>query len=230
MALPTGTLSIGRPTRTCAASGRGLEVGEAYVAALVERAGDVQGPQRLDFSLEGWKAKRPAARDLVAFWRSHVAEPGQKVKPILEDDALLDLFDSTVGGEITDGAGASGSDGADGVDGGASGSRQALRFVLAILLIRRRLLVQEGVGPGGVMKLRRRGDERPPEGPPLIELADPGLDEGTLSDVLAQLEDLGAVATAPAAAGSPGGSPAGGGTPGPTMVGKRAGARSGGAS
>lgn len=187
--------SIGRPTRSCAATGAPLNVGDHYIAALLE-AGDAL-PTRADYALEAWSSARPPARTLIAFWRSTVPDPERRTKPILDDDALLDLFESTAGG------GEAGADDVGGPTAAPQGeapapgaSRAAVRFVLAILLIRRRLLSQEGRGPGGLLRLRRKGDPRPPEGPPLIDVVDPGLDEATLSDVLGYLEDLGAVVPA----------------------------------
>lgn len=194
--------AIGRPTRSCAATGTPLNVGDHYVAALLDTGEAL--PTRADYSVAAWSASRPPARQIVAFWRSTVPDPERRTKPILDDDALLDLFESTATGAQGEVEPDAPTDGASGREGsGARGaSRAAVRFVLAILLIRRRLLAQESVGAGGVLRLRRRGDPRPPEGPPLIEVADPGLDEATLSDVLGYLEDLGAVV--PAADGASG--------------------------
>jgi hypothetical protein len=193
---------IGRPTRSCAATGQPLNVGDAYIAALVDQGG--QWPVRVDYSLEAWKTARPAVRTLVAFWRSTVHDPEHKAKVILDDDALIDLFEST-GGAVADGPAPEGGDAPAADEPKTGASREAVRFVLGILLIRRRLLTQEGAAPGGIVKLRRRGDPKPPEGPPLIELKDPGLDEVTLAEVLSYLEDLGAVAPAGEPARTPGG-------------------------
>ncbi len=191
---------IGRPTRTCASTGRPLTTGEHYVAALVEQPG-AAAPVRIDYSIEAWDAALHStplvpSDQLIAYWRGVVPDPTIKTKPVLDDDALLDLFEQTAGEDLP------ATDAQAQADPSAkpSASRAAVRFVLAILLVRRRLLSQEGSAPGGVVKLRRKGDPRPPEGPPLLEVTDPGLDESTLAEVLMQLEDLGAVS--PAGAGA----------------------------
>jgi len=67
--------------------------------------------------------------------------------------------------------------------------------------MRRRLLVLESNRPG-VMLVRPRGVPRPPEGPPLIEVIDPGVDESTIISVIAELEGDDAEPAASAAVGT----------------------------
>lgn len=195
---------IGRPTRTCASTGRPLTTGEHYVAALIEQPG-AASPVRVDYSIEAWDAALHSTPlvptdQLIAYWRGVVPDPTLKVKPVLDDDALLDLFEQTAGEDLPAPEAQPDAQPDANASVKPSASRAAVRFVLAILLVRRRLLSQEGSAPGGIVKLRRKGDPRPPEGPPLLEVTDPGLDESTLAEVLMQLEDLGAVS--PAGAGA----------------------------
>lgn len=75
--------------------------------------------------------------------------------------------------------------------------RAALRFVVALLMIRRKLLVLETTRPG-LMLVRHKSTPRPPEGPALIEVRDPGVDEATVISVIAELEG-----NAPTPSGSP---------------------------
>lgn len=212
-----GSYSLGRPTRKCAATGRELVVGEVYVATLSEVAGS-DAPVRVDYSVEAWTSvtegkgmKRP--RGVMAFWRTHVHDPAKKTEAkILDDDALTDLFEQTEAAGLVevpaDGAGA-----ADASQGEASQSvtsteatqrRLALRFVLALLMLRRKLLVLENTRPG-LMLVRHKGTPRPPEGPALIEVIDPGVDEATVISVISELEGDGQASgagstSAPAAA------------------------------
>lgn len=192
-----GSYSLGRPTRKCAASGRELQVGEVYVATLSEVSGS-EAPVRVDYSVEAWTSvtegkgmKRP--RGVMAFWRTHVHDPAKKTEAkILDDDALTDLFEQTETAGVVEvpaaeEAGAEGSTASavNGVE--ATQRRLALRFVLALLMLRRKLLVLENTRPG-MMLVRHKGTPRPPEGPALIEVIDPGVDEATVISVISELE------------------------------------------
>lgn len=161
---------IGRGQRTCFATGQALNPGERFIAALVEAPGG--GIERRDYSLAAWESgPRPVKEGaLIGFWRTVVppAEAGRKV--MLDDETMLDLFEQTPADQP---------------------KRASLRFVLALMMVRRRVLLQEGVREGAML-LRRSGEPRPPEGPPLIEVRDPGLDEATVAEVVAELEGLSA--------------------------------------
>ena len=131
------TYDIQRPTGQCAFTGRKLEPGEPYIAALVEfdpeavpaaatgraAAAAALGMRRLDISIQAWdQGQRPPR--LFSFWRSIVPQPNQKKKLFVDDEVLLNLFrrlDEAVGPE-----------------------RQAFRFVLGLILMRKRLLRYDG--------------------------------------------------------------------------------------
>ena len=89
---------------------------------------------------------------------------------------------------------------------GAAEQRLRLRYVVCLMLLRRRLLTQEG-RKGRVLLVRHKGTARPPEGPALIEVVDPDVDEGTLLEILGQLEGFGGAD----GGGGAGGAGAGGG-------------------
>jgi hypothetical protein len=175
--------SLGRPTRVCHATGRALRDGEPYLAVLLNAAGDDPSgpPTRVDFSLEGWASladhRQIDGAEVLAFWRA--TRPGADPRPnapLLDDDALTDLFEQT--GEPLEAV--------PGQDPSSAAHRAALRFVVCLLMLRRRLLVLESIR-GNTMLVRPRGTPRPPDGPPLQEVVDPGLDEGTIAEVLAEL-------------------------------------------
>jgi hypothetical protein len=149
---------VARLTRRCAATGRELAVGEAYIASLA--GGDTI--ERRDYSLEAWEGGVRPAGTLVGWWRGVVPAPETKGTRLVSDPELLDLFEQLA--ETTDPA------------------RQAFAYVLALLLTRRRLLKLE---PGGraALRVRRAGEE----GAPIVEVRDPGLDETRLNEVIEQL-------------------------------------------
>lgn len=167
---------ISRPAGVCAATGAPIGVGERFVAALVERE-ESEELERQDFSERAWReGARPAAPLRVfACWRAAMPAPGAKPRTILlGDDELLDLFEQL--GEAEE------------------PRRQAFRYLLALLLIRKKLLRYEGQRPG-VLLVRRKG-----EGPelPAVEILDPGSASealGAAIEQLGEIMDLGAAAS-----------------------------------
>jgi hypothetical protein len=194
------TYPIGRPQRVCAATGAPLAPGDHSIATLVDNPLTNQ-IERRDYSVEAWnKTPRPVAkRDLLAAWKVVVPTTDEKPKPILDDDAMLDLFEQL--GDGAQFAEPAGDEGASAIE-VARGGRAALRMVLALMMIRRRLLSHES-NKGTTLLVRPKGVARPSAGgPPLIEVKDPGLDTATINDVLSELESLG-VADAPAGSSTP---------------------------
>ncbi|MEZ6243759.1 MAG: hypothetical protein R3B57_12040 [Phycisphaerales bacterium] len=174
MQATTFSQDISRPVGRCAATGRELAPGEAYVAALVETPG-AEALTRLDFAADAWAsgARPEAPATLFAHWRSIVPEPGRPERALIGADEVMDLFEQ--------------------LDGVEDPTRQAFRYVLALLLIRKRRLVYEGGRPAdakrgveGVMYVRPWTRKGEPEAP-VSEVADPGLDEETLGAVTEQI-------------------------------------------
>lgn len=149
---------IARLTRRCAATGRELAVGEPYIAVLTET--DVV--ERRDFSVEAWEAGARPAGTLVGWWKGVVPPQEAKGTRFVSDPELLDLFEQLA--QATE------------------PGRQAFAYVLALLLVRRRLLKPEP-GVRGGLRVRRAGEDEAP----LIEVRDPGLDEARLNEVIDQL-------------------------------------------
>lgn len=183
---------IGSPTRICAASGRALAVGERYVAVLCQQR-ESDEFVRLDFAEEAWREGARPARTLIGLgsWRGVVGDASARRRPLIDDESLLDLFEQSDEGE-----------------GAGSPERLAFRFVLALILLRKRLLVQEGGRDGGrVMLVRPKGTPKPPEGPALVEVVDPGLTPDLVAKVTEQLHAVLAEApvSGPSAQGQGGG-------------------------
>lgn len=178
--------SIAGQTRRCAATERELATGEPFVAVLAQPRAS-EDFVRLDYALDAWNGGARPDRSMIVlgFWRTQVCEPGAKKKLLIDDQSLLELFEQS--GE--EGAQTPGTDDAASDSVQAGESRDAFRFVLALILLRKRLIVQEGSkGKGGrTMLIRVRGVAKPPEGPAYIEVLDPGLDEATIVRVTKQL-------------------------------------------
>jgi len=103
---------IGRCTRHCAVSGRELKPGEEFYSALVDQGA---GSSRMDYAREVWEGPPPGA---VGWWKSHIPDPNSQKLTWAPNDVMLDFFDELA--EQPD--------------------RQDVRYVLALLLVRRRVM------------------------------------------------------------------------------------------
>lgn len=141
---------IAKHTRRCHATGRPLAPGEVTYSALVENPA---GQERWDFSIEGWTGP---PEHCVGYWRGRLPEehstPAKRPEPPLE--TMVDLFDRLGNGSLE------------------AERSERLRYVLGLLLVRRRALK--------LHNLRRDGERqwlvvRKPTNDELLELPDPML-------------------------------------------------------
>jgi hypothetical protein len=110
-------------TRRCAATGRELRPGERFFAALREVDGQFL---RQDYSVEGWQGPPPGT---FSFWSGRVPVAEERRKPRVDDELLLDCFERLEGQEEP--------------------GRVSFRYVVALLLMRRkRLKFEEAVTRG----------------------------------------------------------------------------------
>lgn len=165
------TYEFGRRTGVCAATGRPLVPGEHYVAALIEKKPEEgEGLLRADYSEDAW-ASSPRPEGLFAFWRTTADDSKSDGPKFIDDAALLEMFQQ--------------------LDGATEPKRVAFRYVLALLLIRKRLLVAAGQRRGVMLvqeKLSGPGSVAAQAKAPTIEVIDPALDAETVEDVTRQLE------------------------------------------
>lgn len=186
---------IARPTGRCYVQDRDLTPGEPIVVALVERPAPEQGDkrtqaaaaeesfERIDISAEGWESlpddprgggrKSIPGRRTFAWWRTEQPEPGAKPMLAIDDDGLLDLFDE-LGDEST------------GETDAQRASRLAFRFVLTLILSRKRLVKVERSTAQG-LHVRPRGT---PAEAPTTFVEDPGLTADRLREVMDRLGGL----------------------------------------
>jgi hypothetical protein len=125
-----------RPQPVCHRTGHGFACGEEFFSALVRGAG---GLERLDIAVEAWDGPPP---DTVAWWRSRrglAPDSGPMLAPV---DVLLDALEAL----------------------GDDPAEAALRYLLALQLVRRRTLRIEGDAgersgaPGTIVFSCRRRD------------------------------------------------------------------------
>ncbi|MFG0257337.1 MAG: hypothetical protein ACF8GE_05485 [Phycisphaerales bacterium JB043] len=157
--------SIARPTGVCAHDGRAFEEGEQFVATLSELE-DQEGFERQDFSLDAWEQEIRPAR-LLGFWRAIQPGANEKPKPFIDDASLLEMFEQLEGEEDR--------------------ARQSFRFMLGLVLMRKRLIREVGRQSSEgtrVMLVRTRGSDPELDA---MRLIDPGLDEQALKSATEQL-------------------------------------------
>ena len=157
---------IAKPAGLCHGSNRELVPGEAFVAVLRESDGQLL---REDYCLEYWQA-HPCENDpsVVGTWRTHVPEPQQKKKLLIDNELLMNLFER--------------------LDGADEPARINFRYVLTLILMRKKLLVYDHMEKDGqgrnVWRLRVRGTDR------MHEVIDPSLDEDQIAEVSEHLNEI----------------------------------------
>ena len=105
--------NIARSSRRCHRSGRELRPGEEYYSAIVRREGDLE---REDIAAESWEGVPP---DAIGWWRQKMPLGGQRKLRPAPDGVLLETLSELV----------------------EKPGKESLAYLLALLLVRRRILV-----------------------------------------------------------------------------------------
>ena len=153
---------IARSTRTCAGSGEPIPAGIPFFSALIESG---ETFERRDFLPEAWSGADKAL--FFSYWKNKGVEAGEEKRRSVDYDRLLAFFDSLEGAEEP--------------------QKRLFRYVLALILVRRRRLRLEDAGrvEGGdrlVLHDRRR------EG--MVEIIAPEASREELAAVQAKLNEL----------------------------------------
>jgi len=78
---------IEKPLGQCYGSGKKIEYGEEYFAALIETE---QGLQRRDFCADYWQEQKP---DVFCYWKTKLPSPDQKKQIFVDDEMLMAFFE-----------------------------------------------------------------------------------------------------------------------------------------
>ena len=109
---------VPRCSKICTATGRELMPGEWFYSVLLAEKGEIQ---RLDYSQDGWQGAPSYQADdeihLIGYWKSRLPTPNDNKVKLAPNDILLNLFDQ-LGDQL---------------------DKQDMRYVLVLLLIRRRI-------------------------------------------------------------------------------------------
>jgi hypothetical protein len=160
---PKSGYDVSRPQGICHVSGKPIEPDEKFMAALRETP---QGFERVDVSLPHWAEFDH--KDVLAFWQTQMPRHEQKKKVFVDDTVLCELFDRL--GSATEPA------------------KLNFRFVLGLILMRKKLLVYETTRHEAdgrdIWCVRPKGrDEK-------LDLVDPKLDEQQMMEVSKQLGEI----------------------------------------
>ena len=159
--------NIARPTEQCRGCDKRMQPREEFLATVREVEEEFV---REDFCLGCWeqRAKDPDGA-VFGVWRARVTMPQEKKKKLLVDDGLLVNFFERL-------------EGAD------SPAKISYRFVLALVLMRKKLLVYERMGKNAdgldVWVMRLKGAEQ------TYDVVDPHMDEDKIAEVSHQLGDI----------------------------------------
>jgi hypothetical protein len=100
--------------RRCSVSGRELRAGERFFSVLTEESGKFI---RRDYAADAWTGP---PHEAFSFWAGTIATPEGRRRPVIDDDMLLDCFSR--------------------LEGQTESSKINFRYVVALLLMRRRKL------------------------------------------------------------------------------------------
>jgi len=152
---------IDKPLGQCYGTGKKIEYGEEYFAALVETK---EGLQRRDFCADYWQEKKP---DVFCYWKTKLSDPCQK-KQIFVDDEMLMAFFERLGKETEQ-------------------EKINFRFVLALILMRKRRLKYDSSkieDDKEIWRLRIAGEKQ------FVEVINPHLDEEQIEQLSSQISQI----------------------------------------
>jgi hypothetical protein len=155
--------AVARPEGKCSATGQPIVPGDKFMALVRETP---TGIERSDFCLAAWPDVDK--KDALAFWQTTMPTPDQtKKKVFVDDDVLMQLFERLADATET--------------------TKIHFRFVLGLILMRKRLLTYEGTdhkdGQDFWMVRVKKAAEA-------IPLADPTLDQDQMQAVSSQLGEI----------------------------------------
>ena len=152
---------IDKPLGQCSGSGKKIEYGEEYFAALVETE---EGLKRRDFCADYWQEKSP---DVFCYWKTTLAAPDKKKQIFVDDEMLMAFFERLA--EETE------------------QEKINFRFVLALILMRKRRLKYDSTKTEGdkeIWHLKVMGEKQ------FVEVINPHLDEEQIEQLSSQLSQI----------------------------------------
>ena len=156
---------IGKTSGRCARCGRELAAGEEFTATVRDMPDDLQ---REDYCAACWTAEpRQPGGDLIGIWRSRVPQPQEKRRLFVDNEMLINFFER--------------------LDGAEEPVKVSFRFVLALVLMRKKLLVYDRSRPADgneVWTMHFKG------GDAAHEVVNPQMDDDRIAEVSGQLGQI----------------------------------------
>ena len=156
---------IDKAAGACGQCGRQLRPGENLIATVKEAGEELK---REDFCETCWAGGDRDESALLAVWWSKVPEPQQKKRMLVDDDVIIGFFERLAEAEEP--------------------AKVNFRFILALVLMRKKLLVYERMRKEGdgreVWLMHFRGDER------IHEVTDPHMTDEKIAEVSQQLNQI----------------------------------------
>ncbi len=155
---------IAKASGLCTACERELAVEEEFVVALFDTA---EGFRREDFCKPCWEGRPEEAAKAFSIWQSRVPRPDEPKKPVVNNNVLIEFFEKLDGQDVP--------------------ARINFRFVLALMLMRKKLLIYDGSGEEEgheIWTMHFRKEQSP------VKVIRPELDEEQIAEVGSQLGAL----------------------------------------
>ncbi len=158
---------IAKTTGRCSKCDKQLDPGAEFVATVCEQ--DEQFA-RVDYCLDCWAADESlaAAPGTFGVWHTRVPQPQEKKKLFVDNDLLINFFERLEGAEEQ--------------------VKINFRFVLALILMRKKLLVYDGAKKNDdgseIWQMHFRGGEAK------VEVIDPKMDENQIAEVSSHLGEI----------------------------------------
>ena len=152
---------IARSSGVCAGTGKKLEPGDEYYAAIIDKGTSFE---RVDYSCQYWQEHEPK---VYSFWKTHIPLPNQKKKMFVDDGILINFFERL-----------------------ADEKEQIkinFRFVLALILMRKRLLKYEDSQRDGNQEIWKMCFVREKQ---IHEVVNPQLDNEQIEQVSQELSSI----------------------------------------
>jgi hypothetical protein len=152
---------INKPLGQCSGSGKKIEYGEEYFAALVETG---EGLARRDFCAEYWMAEKPG---VYCYWKTRLPKPDEKKHRFVDDEMLMAFFER-LGKETEQ-------------------EKINFRFVLALVLMRKRRLKYDSteIRDGKeIWRLRKTSEKE------FADVTNPKLDEEQIKQLTSQVGEI----------------------------------------
>ena len=152
---------IDKPLGQCCGSGKKIEYGEEYFAALVETG---EGLARRDFCADYWQAGKPA---VYCYWKTKLPRPDEKKHKFVDDEMLMAFFERLA----------------------AETEQEKInfRFVLALILMRKRRLKYDSSKTEDdkeIWRLRITGEKE------FVEVTNPKLDDEQVKQLTCQIGEI----------------------------------------